>query len=424
MRLSRAYSSVQNYLEKLADSAKKSLRKLGRRAFESMEDDCKDPQFFCFNFNNINQYVLPRTETVGNKSTMRNGTAATAIILEDVPKGAFKREPYINNVREGKHRDLTVDTLYNAIDEEHRAKIGTATILRILTKHVDSLKSLRKAVELLFQDPDFCAVLRLRLRKTRVLSMGTSGINEAVVSGASDVLDDLFEGNQLMVDCLRKAINYLDQEESIYHSKSWAIPLIQPWHMGWAYLKSIFQIHWFELTGKDTLGFRRAVGILGRNPNPADYYPAEDAVVTVFETMVLSAARVLLRQEHGTIERTATNSKGFQLLEELERYFDPDGPLCNMEYLSSLARKIYNNYMTTKAYHSALSDLSTPAQPSAVDIRQVLRSKMEKQLQDSKISAPTLATTSDQATSSTIAFTPEPLLLAGDQVLANGKLFM
>ncbi|KEP51600.1 hypothetical protein V565_058670 [Rhizoctonia solani 123E] len=313
------------------------------------------------------------------------------------------------------HRDLTVDTLYNAIDEEHRAKIGTATILRILTKHVDSLKSLWKAVELLFQDPDFCAVLCLCLRKTRVLSMGTSGINEAVVSGASDVLDDLCQqagmepewfdfllmlvkGDQLTVDRLRKAINYLDQEESIYHSKSWAIPLIQPWHMGWAYRKSIFQIHWFELTGKDTLGFRRAVGILGRNPNPANYYPTEDAVVTVFETMVLSAARVLLRQEHGMIECTATNSKGFQLLEELECYFDPDGPLCNMEYLSSLACKIYNNYMTTKAYHSALSDLSTPAQPSAVDIQQVLRSKMEKQLQDSKISAPTLATTSDQAT--------------------------
>lgn len=69
--------------------------------------------------------------------------------------------------------------------------------------------------------------------------------------------------------------------------------MIQPWHMGWAYLKALVQTHWFEPTGKDTLGLRRAVRVLGRNLNAekGEYYPTENAVVTVFETMVLSAAR-------------------------------------------------------------------------------------------------------------------------------------
>ncbi|KAG8684959.1 hypothetical protein FRC11_011360, partial [Ceratobasidium sp. 423] len=293
---------------RLAESAKSDLKALGKRAFDSMDDGCEDPQFFCFNFDNINQYVIPRTETVGNKSSMRNGTAATAIILEDVPKGAFKREPYLRKLQERNRRNLTVKALYEDIDEAHRAKIGAATVMHILVKNIEALKSHRKSVEALFQDPAFCAILRLRLRKTRLYSFGTSGINKALVEGASDVLEDLCQqagmeptwfnillllvgGDQLTVDRIRKAINHLDQEESIYYSKSWAIPLIQPWHMGWAYLKSIFRTHWFEATGKDTLGFRRSVGVLGRNPNPEDFYPAEDALVTVFETMVLSASR-------------------------------------------------------------------------------------------------------------------------------------
>ncbi|EUC54413.1 hypothetical protein RSOL_047140 [Rhizoctonia solani AG-3 Rhs1AP] len=393
-------------------------RHTGQRAFDSMQDDCQDPEFFIFNFDNINQYVIPRTETIGNKSMMKNGTAATAIVMEDVPKGAFKREPYIRNIQEGRRRNLTVEALYKEIDGEHRAKIGTATIMRILVKHIGGLHSLRKLVEQLYKDPTICALRRLWLRKTRVLSYGTSGINEALVEGASDVLDDLCEqsgmdpewfeillilvgSDQLTVDRIRKAINHLDQEESIYHSKSWAVPLIQPWHMGWAYLKSIFRIHWFEATGKSTLGFRRSSGVLGRNPNPEDYYSAEDAVVTVFETMVLSAARYVLL-----------------LLSILERYFNPDGPLCDMQYFSSLARRIYDEYMTTDAYHSALSD-PTSTEPSAADIKHILKLEMQKIRQNLDKSEGFLA--GSRHTGST---EDAPTLLTGDQALANGKLFM
>lgn len=61
--------------------------------------------------------------------------------------------------------------------------------------------------------------------------------------------------------------------------------------MGWAYLKAVVRTHFYEPTGKNTLGFWRSIGILGRNINgeKGAYYPTENAVVTIFETMVLTA---------------------------------------------------------------------------------------------------------------------------------------
>lgn len=227
IQLSRAYSSVLKYLTKRAHSAKAEFKALGKRVFTSTDESCDNPEFFYFNFDNVNKYVIPRMETVGNKSTLRSGTAATAIILEDVPPGAFKRDPYIKNVEARLRQNLTLDELYNNIDKDHRAKVGTATIMRILTKNIPSIASLQQPVEKLFLDPEYCAQHRLRLRKTRIHPMGTSGINEATTEGVSAVLDDLVQqtgmkpdwfndllilvgGDQLSIDRIRKAVYYLE----------------------------------------------------------------------------------------------------------------------------------------------------------------------------------------------------------------------
>lgn len=108
--------------------------------------------------------------------------------------------------------------------------------MRILTRNVPALKHLRRAVEKLFQDTNFCAKDPLRLRKSQLHPMGTSGINEATADGVSNVLDDLvgqmdldkliFEstlipvgGDQLSVDRTRKATYYLEQESTLYAKK-------------------------------------------------------------------------------------------------------------------------------------------------------------------------------------------------------------
>lgn len=109
--MSPAHSTVLRYLKKLGRSAKDQLHVIGERAYNSTGDDCPNPEFFYFNFNNINKYVVPRTEIVANRSLLRNGTAATAIILEDVPAGAFKLDTHLARMAAGGRWNLTIEAL-------------------------------------------------------------------------------------------------------------------------------------------------------------------------------------------------------------------------------------------------------------------------------------------------------------------------
>ncbi|KAF8593736.1 hypothetical protein BDV93DRAFT_516330 [Ceratobasidium sp. AG-I] len=445
MKISPAHSTVLTYLKELAISAKEKFRHIGRRSHETTQADSEDePEVFMLGFDSINKYVEPRNETVGNKSKLRSGTAATALILEDVPKGAFDRKPYAANMEAGLRRNLTLSELYQDIDQDHLAKIGTASIMRILSRDIQALKGLKGAVRKRFSDPTFCAVHRLSLRKTRIHTMGTSGINEATAEGVSEVLDDLvlqmdmkptwFDellilvcGDQLTVDRLRKAIRYLAQESSVYAQKSWVLPLIQPWHMSFAYLRTLMGTHWYEATGKDTLGLRRSVGVLGRriNAEKCDYYTCLNAVTIVFNGMVLSAARAVLRQRNGTLSQQDTGAKSLQLLEELEGYFSCDGPLenCTLEQLESLSCASYQEFFTTEAYQLALS-ASTNSQPLASEIDHLLTRNMEALASESNISASSSKASLARRRNAPVATGSTQSLLDGDDVLANGKLFM
>lgn len=339
VRFCSAHSTVLNILRSLGASAKARLRRIGKNAFKSKppkaghvpeqeaisgapgseealftgsdaDPDDPPPGPFMLIFDNINKFAIPRSETVGNKSKLQSGTASTLVMLEDVPEGALARAPYKANVDSGARQNMTLDELWGDINYSHLSNIGTGTVMRILVKHIEPLKHLKQEVTKSFKDPLFCAVEPLRPQKTRIYPMATSGINESTAEGASEVLDDLVQqlglehnqfddtmvlvgGDQLSVDQMRKSILYMGQESSVYNQKSWVIPVVEPWHMGWAYLKAVVRTHWFGSTGKDTLGFRRSVGTLGRSINTEkyDYYPCFEAVTTVFEGMVLSATR-------------------------------------------------------------------------------------------------------------------------------------
>lgn len=60
-------------------------------------------------------------QTVALKDRMKNGTAATAIVLEDVSVGAFDPQPYHDNIKAGARQELSVEMLFNDIDHEHLA---------------------------------------------------------------------------------------------------------------------------------------------------------------------------------------------------------------------------------------------------------------------------------------------------------------
>lgn len=134
-----------------------------------------------------------------------------------------------------------------------------------------------------------------------------------------------------------------------------------------------------------------------------------------------------MRRENQAESEISSSNKAPQLLEELATFFKEKGSWenCSLEQLKTLSRTIYNEYMTTEAYHSALNPTSPSSQPSKLDISNVLAANLEHQLHLGPLSAResrALALSKRQNIPSTKAMPSS--LFTGDQVLSNGKLFM
>ncbi|KAG8763876.1 hypothetical protein FRC12_008369 [Ceratobasidium sp. 428] len=393
---------------------------------------------------NLNRHVIPRHETVGNRNVMKSGTAATLVLLEDVPVGAFDRQPYVANLLLGRRQSLTVEELYSDIDWAHLEQVGTATIMRLLVDNVKALRHLKPDVEKLFEDTNFCAKSPLATRKSYIYPMATSGINEGTPAGASQVLDNLVDqmaipherfdnklclvrGDKMSMDCVRGAQYYLEQETTVYRRKEWALPLIEGWHMGWAYLRAIFKTHYYNVQGKHTLGLRRSIGALGRKLPDAEasdsYYPCFNALMAVFDSMVLQATRVVLKRNVPTNPEDDSPEKTPQLLEDLDAMFLSQGGELTVDSLEQLARGIYQEFLATESYHSALSP-PTGAQLATENLEEILYQNMEKLCLDQAEDVSTSRSLKERQQNLPDTLDLPGTILTGDQVLANSKLLM
>lgn len=240
---------------------------------------------------------------------MKSGTAATAVVLEDVESGAFDAEPYLERIQQGLRQQLTVQTLVQDIRQDHISNVAAANIAFILTKHVPALRRFRPFVRHLISQR--FAVHQLRLRKSRYYPMSTSGLDESTTAGNIKILFDLVItqmklapsrlhhrlilvcGDLMTVNRLRTVKTNTQVNLGEYDQHAWVLPIAQLWHLKWAFLKGIVKCHWAPRSGKHIYGLRRDAEALGRhiNPKQCDFYPTHRLVETVYEAMVLHSAR-------------------------------------------------------------------------------------------------------------------------------------
>lgn len=238
---------------------------------------------------------------------MESRTASTAVVLEDLEPGAFDPVAYHTKISLGLQQFLTVAKLDLDIDWQHLRLVGTGTIMRLLARHVPALQDLSPEIDAWFHAN--CTKSPLPLHPTKVLPMGTSGIDELTVSGGDAVLDDLTTqmkmdlswfnkllilvcGDQLTVDRLRKAIRYKMKDANSFQRRCWVVPTIQPRHMKFALLKMIYCTHWNTETGLDVIvGLRNSFEArdISFNPAVADFYPGHNGLKVAFEVLALSA---------------------------------------------------------------------------------------------------------------------------------------
>ncbi|EUC55973.1 hypothetical protein RSOL_149680 [Rhizoctonia solani AG-3 Rhs1AP] len=243
--MSVSHSTLHGHLKDLGASSRAALKTLGQRAYESSKQLTKEPQqYFMLIFDNVNKYhAVSRRQTVAVKNEMKNGTAATAVVLEDVPLDAFDPKPYMDNIKQNNHAGLTIKALFDDIDNKHLSRVGTGMIMRILCAYIPALSGeLHSQVEARFQSTEHYAKHPLRLRQSIALSFGTSSIEENTPRGASNVMHDLvgtqmemqpkwFDnllvlagGDQLSVKQLETAKKCKATEKSVYESRKLGSP--------------------------------------------------------------------------------------------------------------------------------------------------------------------------------------------------------
>ncbi|KAJ6623852.1 hypothetical protein B0H10DRAFT_2328866 [Mycena sp. CBHHK59/15] len=323
-------------------------------------------------FDNVNKMQRAWQPTLGHKDEVKNGTASTAIELGDVPPGAMRSEPLIEKMKQKVRLKLTVEQLRDDINWPHIRGVGAGTVLRIWLKYIPSLSRHRAAVEALFTGT--LAKHRLRLRKAKIHTLRPTNIDESTTPGAAQVLWNLVIGqlfiypfmlfkwmimicgDQLSIDRIRKIIRYTAKGDTLYEQHKWALPIIQLWHLKWAWQKAIFWLHWYPDLDKGAFGLHHDTVCMGRekfNHDKCDFYPAHHILEDRFETLVLDALRLICEEETELF-----SPRDSKLLDALQVYFDPalDGPLkdCSFDELHGFAAKVYDRYMCSAAADDAL----------------------------------------------------------------------
>ncbi|KAF8150291.1 hypothetical protein K438DRAFT_1779079 [Mycena galopus ATCC 62051] len=329
------------------------------------------PRFLIL-FDNVNKIKWAWQPTLGHKDELKSGTASTIIELEDVLPGALHSEPLIEKIQAKARLNLTVKQLRDDIDWPHIRGIGAGTVLQIWLKYLPTMSHHCATVEKHFTVTH--AKHPLHLRKSKIHTTQVSNIDESTTVGAANVLRNilgqllippisLFKwmimicGDQLSIDCIRKIICYTAKGDTLYEQHKWALPIIQLWHLKWAWQKAIFLLHWHSGLEKGTFGLHHDVVFIECkkfNHNKCDFYPAHPILEDHFETLVLDTLRLLCEQHTDFVTPTET-----KLIDALQLYFEPEGPLgaCTFEQLHEFATIVYDRYMCSAAADDASGHL-------------------------------------------------------------------
>ena len=206
-------------------------------------------------------------------------------------------------------KDVTYEKLKGDLDADHLEGVAVANIARILTKYVPELARFKPDIDKLqyVEHAKHC----IKPVKTEYHPLECSGYKEAYTQGNRDVILDTFvhqlgishnelegrlfpvSGDQSTVARVWTLLAQTSTCRSWFTSHKWVLPIIELWHMKWAFLKGIYKAHWPSKIGKGDIGLCYAADRLGHkiNPEKIDFYPSFRLAEVVLITMTLHFAR-------------------------------------------------------------------------------------------------------------------------------------
>src|SRR5258708_31582118 len=202
---------------------------------------------------------------------LESGTAVMVIVNQDVDLKALDGREYHQQKAEGAaQKDLTYEKLKGDLDADHLEGAAVANIARILTKYVPELARFKANIN--NHQYKMYAKHCVKPAKTKYHPLWCSGYNEAYTQGNHDVILDMFihqlgisnkelegrlfpvSGDQSTVTHVHTLLAQTSTCNSWFTSHTWFLPVIELWHMNWAFLKCIYNAHWSSRISKGDIG--------------------------------------------------------------------------------------------------------------------------------------------------------------------------
>ncbi|KAJ3776373.1 hypothetical protein FB446DRAFT_636082, partial [Lentinula raphanica] len=348
------------------------LRELGMAEGRATQSAGSDPKLWgkVF-FDNTQRYLRQRDMRFGREHKMTIGIAGTFL---EYGEGTFPPEAHDihdKKARVAKNERAHIDIKFftDLINNEHLETVGTLQWLDCLVTHIPQLAHYKEQVTLLYTTA--AAIDRLPPTPSKIHCLSTVAKNENVTTELYSTIINFFTqigqtkddhiyrispfgGDGLTYQRLLELKRYVQHNENELLNLRVLEPQLEWWHTMWTDLNRLYETHWGEPLSNDPSTLGHSSRKIGRedpsNLKKIDYYPGIQLAYLVLDARMLDCWRLAFK-----------TSDIFGYFEDLKK----EEKLPTFEDLKSMARKLFNNYSSTRAHHNALHKAGASAETSS-----------------------------------------------------------
>jgi hypothetical protein len=335
---------------------------------------------------NVQMLCRQRDHRLGRQDILKVGCAAPAILLEDCAPGAFDLQVHLDlvNVMKQERKEMTTESLYEAIDWDYIHELTALHWVRILVTFIPQLAPLQREVETAFNSEKMTKRRLPRNHKTVVQPLGTNAERETETQGMMRAMLDFEKqmgldetamegliitprGDGASIAAMWRIKKYLSAHPSHYKAFHNRVPPgPEIWHTRWTQLNAISSNCYGPAAAKDPFALSKSATAAGaKRPTDlkkVDFWPTSRSMTLFFEARVLDCWRyVFLRLQELNLNNPILSSLFFEA-DDIIAHFATCASLPDLNTLWENAQILVRRYMSQEAFHQALSrDLSDSA---------------------------------------------------------------
>ncbi|KAA1470451.1 hypothetical protein DENSPDRAFT_774873 [Dentipellis sp. KUC8613] len=336
----------------------------GKRDLLKKTVDGPNPDDYILVGDNIQATARRRDHRIGSGGTrMIIGTGATAVKMEDCPRGAFDLEPYLEKRGQKTRRLLTVEDIREQTDWTHLREVSALHWLDALIFFVPSLALYQPDVAKLFSN-DIKKHQINPNRKSTIHPLGTNSANEVTTHGLKNAIMDFlgqlgiteatfknrlvfFTGDGKTFEGVNKVKQYLASQKSHFASLRFVVAGLELWHTKWTDLSRMCNGKWGSAHPHDPSTLRHLANAIG-SPIPSDLKRVDFYIhVRLMEVAVRSHMLHCWELHLGLKGGNDGLPECFEELAKADK-------LPTLDALRTIARLLADKYSSTHAYEQAL----------------------------------------------------------------------